>query len=167
MSGPKLRVGSDAHPPTHRSTIPETSMVTKSNFESTTLYKNAVYKVKNNASIQFATSIWHDNRANLQTGSLHHSGQLGSTWPLLNSWRRPFENITLANVPNQGRCSQPRLGWIWVGMKYAYINIYVYAVYVNICKYLYMYNIINIYLLWTGELTSQDSWQDSSSNIST
>jgi hypothetical protein len=58
MSGPKLRVGSDAHPPTHRSiTIPETSMVTKSNFESTTLYKNAAYKLKHNASMQFATSI--------------------------------------------------------------------------------------------------------------
>ena len=52
---------------------------------------------------------------------------------LLNSWRRPFENITLANVPNQGQCSQPRLGWIWVGMKYAYIYIYV-----NICKYIYI-----------------------------
>lgn len=70
-----------------------------------------------------ACSLQHqsDNRANLQTGSLHHSGQLGSIWPLLNSWRRPFENITLANVLNQGQCSQPRLGWIWVGMKYAYI----------------------------------------------
>lgn len=52
-----------------------------------------------------ACSLQHqsDNRANLQTGSLHNSGQLGSTWPLL------VELLKTAFWKyNAGQCSQPR-----------------------------------------------------------